>query len=448
MNESEWTPMKLSEPVGENSAETRKSSSSRKKETERQLEVMLLSNRFEVRGSSAQTLVLAENLRDYGIRPTIITPHAGSVAPSRRKHLSVNEYRYLMMPLVSRLVLRFITQDFADSPPDLIHIQTHKMLPYGMYLARQFHCPYVVTFHDFLPPGEVLHFDRPLGQNLIAVSSSVKSALLTQPAITGNMVKVIHSGVEHIPDERAGEVLAPHRSPVIGTAGPLELVKGTKYFLDAAAIVLKQFPHVEFLVAGSGPEERNLRQRVRALGISKQVTFVSKLYGFQEPLHAMDIFCLPSLQQGLGTIMLEAMAWGRPVVASNVGGISSALDDGKTGLLVPPANHRLLADKLLELLRHPELAREIGSAGRNHVRKNFRVDQTVRLVTDVYRSVLAEFKASNKNKPVATAKNKKAGQTSTPQASPLPPSATPATAESPDPSEAEATWIPSTPPTQ
>ncbi len=447
MNESEWTPMKLSDPVGESSADARKTSSTRKKDTEQPLEVLLLSNRFEVRGSSAQTLVLAENLRDYGIRPTILTPHAGSVAPDRRKQLLVSEYRYLMMPLVSRLVLRFIVQDFAEHPPDLIHIQTHKMLPYGMHLARQFHCPYVVTFHDFLPPGEVLHFDRPLVQNLIAVSSSVKSALLTQPAITGNMVKVIHSGVERIPEERAGEVLAPHRTPVIGTAGPLEMVKGTKYFLDAAAIVLKEFPQVEFLVAGSGPEEHNLRQQVRALGISKQVTFVSNLYGFQEPLHAMDIFCLPSLQQGLGTIMLEAMAWGRPVVASNVGGISSALDDGKTGLLVPPANHRLLADKLLELLRRPELAREIGTAGRNHVRKNFRVDQTVRLVTDVYRSVLAEFKAANKKKPVASAKTRKPGQPKPTDGSPRPPAETSSAADRHDPPEAENTWIPPTPPT-
>lgn len=396
MSDSDWITTKPGDGMGDGAVEARKPKSGRKAASPHQLHVLLLSNRFEVRGSSAQTLVLAENLPAYGIRPTILTPDMSCVSPERRRALDVHEYRYLMIPVISWLTMKFILQDLANDPPDLIHIQSYKMLPYGMFLSRKFNCPYVVTFHDFLPSGEVLSFDRQLHRNLIAVSASVKSALLTQPAITGDMVKVIHSGVEHIPEQRAGEILAEHRTPVIGTAGPLEAVKGLTYFLNAAKLVLTQFPQVEFLVAGSGPEERNLRQQVRALGISRQVTFVSNLYGFEEPLRAMDIFCLPSLQQGLGTIMLEAMAWGRPVVASNVGGIASAIEDGHTGLLVPPANSELLAEKLLSLLQNPARAREIGASGRHHVRKNFRVDQTVRLVTDVYRAVRTEFEATRK----------------------------------------------------
>ena len=213
------------------------------------------------------------------------------------------------------------------------------------------------------------------------------------------MVKVIHSGVENIPDQLLGDILPTHRTPVIGTAGPLEEVKGLAFFLQAARHVLDEFPEVEFLVAGSGPEEHNLRQLVRSLGIGRHVTFVSNLYGFREPLRAMDIFCLPSLQQGLGTIMLEAMAWGRPIVASRVGGISSAIDDGKTGLLVPPADSKALAEKFLFLLRNPDQAREIAMAGKVHVRKNFRIDQTVRLVTEVYRAVHAEAHPEQKPAP-------------------------------------------------
>ena len=390
---------KRSEAVGEGSVDGRKLKSAKKSGVPNQLHVMLLSDRFEVRGSSAQTLILAENLPDYGIRPSIVTPNISLVAPERRRELQAREYRYLTVPLISRMTVKFITQDFEDDPPDLIHIQSRKMLPHGMQLARRFKCPYVVTIHDYLPPGEILHFDRPLGRNIIAVSASVKSELLTQPSITGDMVKVIHSGVENIPDQLLGDILPTHRTPVIGTAGPLEEVKGLAFFLQAARHVLDEFPEVEFLVAGSGPEEHNLRQLVRSLGIGRHVTFVSNLYGFREPLRAMDIFCLPSLQQGLGTIMLEAMAWGRPIVASRVGGISSAIDDGKTGLLVPPADSKALAEKFLFLLRNPDQAREIAMAGKVHVRKNFRIDQTVRLVTEVYRAVHAEAHPEQKPAP-------------------------------------------------
>jgi len=398
MSDSDWALPKSNEPVGEGSVEGRKLKSSRKASSSNLLQVMLLSSRFEVRGSSSQTLVLAENLSDYGIRSTIVTPSMRLVLPERRRTLDVREYRYLNFPFISRFTEKFIAQDFAEHPPDLIHIQSRNMLTAGMNLARRLDCPYVLTIHDYLATGELLHFDRRLGQNIIAVSASVKSELLTQPAIIGEMVKVIHSGVEYISDQLAGEILAPDRTPVIGTASPLEPIKGVSHFLHAAQMVLKEFPQVEFLVAGSGPEERSLRQLVRNLGISKHVTFVSNLYGFREPLRAMDIFCLPSLQQGLGTIMLEAMAWGRPVVASQVGGISSAIENNKTGLLVPPANSQVLADRLLMLLKNPGLAREIGDAGRVQVRKNFRIDQTVRLVADIYRSVHADFAKQKKER--------------------------------------------------
>ncbi|MBL4883362.1 MAG: glycosyltransferase family 4 protein [Planctomycetaceae bacterium] len=355
------------------------------------LHVLLLSDRFEVRGTSSQTLVLAEYLPDYGIHSTIVTPSINCIAPERRSHLEFREYSYLDFPFARRATLECIKHDFSDPKPDLIHIQSRKMLWHGIKLAKKLNRPYVLTVHDYLSPGEILNYDTEFGYKIIAVSVSVKSELLTQPNITGEMVKVIHSGVEYIPDDHIRPVLASNCTPVIGTAGPLEEIKGGLFFLQAARKVLNVLPDLEFLVAGTGPEERRLRQLARSLGIEKQVTFVSSLYSFQESLRAMDIFCLPSLQQGLGTIMLEAMACSRPVIASSVGGIASTIVDGDTGLLIPPSNSDAIAEKLIFLLQNPDLARNIGEAGKKHVRKNFRVDQTVRRVADLYRSCNTKF---------------------------------------------------------
>src|SRR5690606_21945349 len=145
---------------------------------------------------------------------------------------------------------------------------------------------------------------------------------------------------------------------------PLEATKGLPFFLGAAARVVREYPDCEFLISGAGPEEHNLRRLARSLDLASHVTFVSNLYDFNMSIDAMDIFCLPSLQQGLGVTMLEAMARGRPVIATGVGGVHSIVTDGKTGIVVPPSDSVKLSEKILELLRDPEKARRIGEAGR------------------------------------------------------------------------------------
>ena len=169
---------------------------------------------------------------------------------------------------------------------------------------------------------------------------------------------------------------------------PVEAAKGLPFFLGAAARIIREYPECEFLISGGGPEEHNLRRLARSLGLSGAVTFVSNLYDFTTSIDAMDIFCLPSLQQGLGVTMLEAMARGKPVIATGVGGVHSIVKDGRTGLVVPPSDSERLAARILELLRDPPLARRIGAAGRAVVREQFRVDRMVRETADLYREIV------------------------------------------------------------
>ncbi|HUF37494.1 MAG TPA: glycosyltransferase family 4 protein, partial [Anaerolineales bacterium] len=171
-------------------------------------------------------------------------------------------------------------------------------------------------------------------------------------------------------------------------AGPLEAIKGLPFLLGAAAKVLRNRQDVEFLIAGSGPEEEGLRRLARELEISGHVTFVPNLLDFTESLAAMDIFCLPSLRQGLGTIMLEAMALGKPVIATGVGGVYSVVREGETGLVVPPQDSSRLAERILELLNDPVRARAIGESGRRLVQSEFNVETMVRRTAELYREIL------------------------------------------------------------
>ena len=104
-------------------------------------------------------------------------------------------------------------------------------------------------------------------------------------------------------------------------------------------------------------------------------------------LEAIDIYCLPSLQQGLGVVMLEAMALGRPVIASGVGGVMSVIEDNVHGLIVPPSDSRSLADRIIELLQDREKARRIAAAGQQMVRDRFNENRMLDEILQVYREV-------------------------------------------------------------
>ncbi len=336
------------------------------------------------------TLRLAEHLSAHNIESRVICADARMVEVKRREELKIAEYPHLTTPVAQRITLEILARELQKKPPDLIHIQSREMLAQGVWLARRLRCPYVLTVHDYLNPSERVRFDVRWGRKAIAVSESVRTELLSRVSLPEDKVEVIHSGVE--PDKQIDTlpVLAEGHIPVIGTAGPLEAMKGLPYFLRAAQLVLESKREVEFLISGAGPEEANLRQLARDLKISEQVTFVPNLLDYAACLAAMDIFCLPSLKQGLGTIMLEAMTLGKPVIATGVGGVYSVIRDNETGLVIPPSDSETLAECVMKLLDDVDWARSIGHAGREMVKQNFNVETMVRLTVDLYRQIAEE----------------------------------------------------------
>jgi glycosyltransferase involved in cell wall biosynthesis len=364
--------------------------------------VLLFAGRFFLRGSSAYTLRLAEHLPEEEFRVIVTCPNAGSVEPMLRKQLGIREFPFMQAPVWGRVVREMMYRELAADPPDLIHIQSRNAIPQGLWLARRLKRPVILTVHDYMQPRERLRIDRTLVKRIIAVSESVKADLVGRTGLPDSQVAVIHSGVGCETDGDEQPVLSPNRVPVIGTAGPLEAVKGFPFFLGAAARVLATGRDVEFVIAGAGPEEDNLRRLARELGVTEHMTFVPNLLDFSDALQAMDIFCLPSLQQGIGTIMLEAMALGRPVIATRVGGVYRVVRDNETGLLVPPSDSARLADRILELLNNPEQARRIGNAAREEVHREFSVEQMVQQTAAVYREVLAAAGRSERDKALTT----------------------------------------------
>lgn len=184
--------------------------------------------------------------------------------------------------------------------------------------------------------------------------------------------------------------------PVIGTVCRLiEPKKGLAVLLQAAARLKEQAtaPGFQLLIVGDGPAYGSLRARTEQMGLAPWVVFAGLRRDVAGLLSLMDVFVLPSLYEGFGIAIIEAMAASRPVVATAVGGIPEVVVHGETGLLVPPGDPAALADALHELLAHPERARELGARGRERAHEKFRIEAIVKQHEDLYAELMAKGSA-------------------------------------------------------
>ena len=177
--------------------------------------------------------------------------------------------------------------------------------------------------------------------------------------------------------------------PTVGVTGRIERQKGLHILLHAARYILQSGRQVQFLIVGDGSLRRELESIAKKLEIEQHVIFT----GFRSDrsevltiLRFLDIFVMPSLWEGLGLSIIEAMRAGKPVVASNVDGIPEVVLDQETGILVPPREPKALADAICTLLDSPEKCREMGERGRQRTLKHFSIDRMVRDYEEFYDS--------------------------------------------------------------
>ena len=176
----------------------------------------------------------------------------------------------------------------------------------------------------------------------------------------------------------------PAEGPIVGVVARLEPEKGHPTLIDAWPVVLSAFPNATLLVVGEGSRCEALTQQTRALGIERSVIFTGRRDDVPAVTKSLDVAVLPSYREAQGLSILEAMALSRPVVASNVGGIPEMIEDGRTGLLVPPHDAAALGAAIVRLLGDHPLADTLGRAGHDLVHDRFCVELMVRAVESIY----------------------------------------------------------------
>jgi glycosyltransferase involved in cell wall biosynthesis len=158
-------------------------------------------------------------------------------------------------------------------------------------------------------------------------------------------------------------------------------------FLRAAEIVLRKHPDAGFVIAGEGGLMEDLRQMSRDLGIDDSVYFIGRCRQVPELLSLAEVGVLSSKAEGFSNSILEYMAAGKPVVATNVGGAAEAIVEGETGYLVESDDHTTMAARLRELLRNDVVARVMGAEGRRRVERQFSTQNQLQLTKDLYNTL-------------------------------------------------------------
>jgi glycosyltransferase involved in cell wall biosynthesis len=163
---------------------------------------------------------------------------------------------------------------------------------------------------------------------------------------------------------------------LVGTIARLIPSKGIQHLLDAIPLVMRSYKDIHFVVIGDGPYEEMLKKKAIELGI-ENITFVGYVNTVWGYLDAIDIFVLPTLSEGLGISILEAMAMGKPVIASRVGGIPEIINHDDNGYLISPGDSGALAFAILYLAANPQVRKDYGQRGCRDVRAHFSVEKMV-----------------------------------------------------------------------
>jgi len=209
--------------------------------------------------------------------------------------------------------------------------------------------------------------------------------------------RTIHSGVElrkyfgsGVDPRSVKEALGiPRDALVVGTVGRLIPIKGSNFLIEAAGEVIKEKPETVFVFLGEGELQKQMEERALQLGIRDRVKFLGWRPDVPAIMSTFDVFAFPSLNEGMGKALVEAMALGKPVVASNVSGIRDLVVNGENGFFVPPAQPELLAKRITYLLENPQVRQAFGTAGRR-MAGGYSADSMVEKIDQLYLSLLTE----------------------------------------------------------
>ena len=343
------------------------------------------------RGGQDQLFSLLIGLFQRGHDVCLASPE-GPLAQRCRQagipHWHFKQRSDLSFPAAARLWRLLGRQRF-----DVVHFNSPKnLLSGGLALFLRGGCARVASRRVSFPLRSRLSrlkYNRAV-QMTVAVSNSIQKGLIDS-GIDPARVGTIYEGVDlsRIDGLPAAESVVEENAVSVVTVAQMTAEKGHSWLIRAAAQVLPHFDRLRFVLVGDGPLRSRLQRLTRQLGLDSRFRFLGFRTDADALMKTFDIFCLPSLSEGLSSSILTAMAQALPVVATAVGGTPELVREGETGLLVRPADSGSLAKALRQLVESPAERRQMGQAGRRRIVRDFTLDRKLDNFERLYRELLA-----------------------------------------------------------
>jgi len=350
-------------------------------------------------------LAFCRFLLNYGLSPLVLCPEEGSLSRGlSAKGFEVKVLRHIqrwrslkgriLAPWLTAGICRFVRQHEVL----LVHSARMSTTPLALKAARRLEVPCISHLHGDTREGE--KFRRYLVHQADAVIGVSQAALSRYAAPAGQEVAVVYNGLDieefraHAARFDARSHLGLKEGMIVGMSGAYHL-KGLDSFVDAAQGIRRRFPETNFVVMGefrSRDFQQEISRRIAETGMTEAFFFA----GFQENIApfmaACDLWAVPSRLDAAPMVAIEAMALGKPVVGSRVGGIPELVEDGVTGIIVPPEDPGALAEAVCELLANPDLRNSFGEAGRRRVADRFSFDHFRGRMAEIYEHLISGSK--------------------------------------------------------
>lgn len=364
------------------------------------MNILYLTNHLNIGGITSYTLTIATGMKKRG-HNIYVASSGGNCLQSFVKE----DIKYIPIPIRTKqdigLKVLFSRQKLLKAlkkePIDILHSHSRTTQVLACLISKKTGIPHISTCHGFFKPRFFRRMFPCWGKMVIAISEQVKEYLIQDFALKEEDIRVINNGIDvnkfivHNVQQFTvnKKKLSLSEGPVVGIVARLSDVKGHTYLVEAMKQVIDEIPDAQLLIVGEGKMKDELVKLTKALGIEKNVFFLPEVEDTREVLSAMDLFVLPSLKEGLGLALMEAMASGLAVIGSDIGGIRSLIQDGKTGLLAKVADSQDLAAKIIALLKAPQMRKILSRTAQDFIAQNFSQEKMVQETERVYSECLS-----------------------------------------------------------
>ncbi|MBN3038759.1 MAG: glycosyltransferase family 4 protein [Candidatus Omnitrophica bacterium] len=377
------------------------------------LKVLHIHTRAVIGGSGANTLFTMDGLDKNRFEPILACgPQGGALLDEAGKmnlrtevipHLA-NQINFFKDILAFFELKRLIKRERFD----IVHTHNSKAGILGRLAARCCRVPIIIhTVHScvFLYSNLsafqrklfycVEKFAAPFADKYIAISRPLQDEFIKAHIAPAEKFVTIYSGIDLAQFKKGLDVSAKKRDFgiaqdefVVGTVTRLAPGKGVEVFLRAAARAIADVPNVRFLIVGEGPLKDRLIQLAQELNISQKCIFTGLRQDVERITTIFDVSVLASFYEGMGRVVLESQAEGKPVVASKVGGIPDIVNDGQTGILVSPGDDKAFAAAIIKLLKDATLRGQMARAAAEWVGYRFSREKMVADIVELYEQLI------------------------------------------------------------